>query len=138
MLYEMPRYAGYGNHWPISDSDAELLGDKLNDVVLALPKGSVNKFAEFFDKYINPYIPVASLVTATYLITEPRIALTKQLMAEAKRERETSPASATHTPAGDPSSNGAVHEGVESASTPGTGSESVSDETIGRGLTRNV
>lgn len=140
VLYEMPKYAGYGNHWPISDDDAELLGGKLNDVVLALPKGTANKLAEFFDKYVNPYIPVASLVTATYLITEPRIAVTRQLMAEARvqRDRQSSATGSPTAPAGSAASNGEMHEGAEGSTTSRTGGEGVSDEAIGGRFARDV
>jgi hypothetical protein len=86
--YELPRYAGYGEHWPIGDDEANELGSKLNECVDAFPKSATSKFAEWFEKYVDKYMPFAALGITAYVITEPRVQLTKQLIADAKQREQ--------------------------------------------------
>jgi hypothetical protein len=112
LLFELPRYAGYGEHWPIDDPTANELGSKLNECVDAFPAGATTKFAQWFEKYVDRYMPFAALGIVMYAVTEPRIALTKQLIENARQQNN---ARAPETTARDTASSGAMSSGIEGA-----------------------
>lgn len=104
VLYESPKFVcppGTADHWALDDSEEKTLIDKIQDVIAMLPKAKRTRAMKFIGKIMPP---LALGVTA-YMITKPRIDLTRSLMA--KQPPQPGKQNATiHAQTGDQSANG--------------------------------
>lgn len=115
VVYESPKYflpAGTADHMPLDSVEKKEMGKRISDVIKMLPKRKRTSTVKFLEKVMPPL----ALAYTTYMITAPRVALTRQLIAESKTRESHAPRQSSGNTGG--SSNGAsgdVTDNVTSA-----------------------
>lgn len=94
--FMLPKYAGYGQHWDLSEPEADDLAQHLDKCLKRLPKTKAAKLAKTIDKYA----PFFGLAMAGYATVAPRVALTRELLALQAQERRNAQSSQDHNGGG--------------------------------------
>lgn len=89
-LYDIPTMiapAGTADHWPLRDGEERSLVERLEAVSEMLPKKTRTKGLEFLARIVPPI----ALVATAWIITKPRIDLTRELIAQRKTRHPLNP-----------------------------------------------
>jgi hypothetical protein len=88
-LYQAPAFAGYGDHWPITEPEAHTLAQLTKSALDALP----NKQRKAFQERLAKFLPITTLCGTVISITIPKVLLTRAGFAGPGESRHAGPVS---------------------------------------------